>query len=144
MKYFGERKVFYSENHKNQKAFHIELMKKNKEILGEEVSIRRHYGFLIDSKEIKKNHFVKKGEYIEFDKTEVSVRQSEETIIFPAGRYLCSIVKVIGEKADFTILNTYLERHKIQTEYVIADEIGLQLFDYTAHEYFCEIKIYMQ
>lgn len=144
MKYFPEKRVIYSEHPDNQDAFHIALMQTCANIFGNDIPIRRHYGFLIDPEAMRQDRFIKRGEYVEFSETNMEHIGDDASLVFPAGEYLCSIVRVFDKTADCAALNQYLEEHGITSRYIIADEIGLQLFDYTNYGYPCEIRIYME
>ena len=142
VRHIPERKVFYASNAENTRAYHLKLQELLQQVTAQPQSIRRNYGFLLDETLLEQNIFRKKGEYIRFEQDAVDIHQVDPQYLttLPEGDYVCCIAEVIGERTDVSLLTSWLAENAGTTEYVTADEIGLQLFDYTGRGYFCEIQ----
>ena len=143
---FPERRVLYGNNTDATHAYHLKLQEAIHQAGANHASIRRNYGFVLDEEQIYRNAFVKKGEYIRFDEGELNLDgiDAENVTVLPQGKYACCIVEVKNQKADFSELLKWLEERRLFPNYVIADEIGLQLFDYLDAGYLCEVKVLLE
>lgn len=141
VKYFPEKKVIYAENTKNIKEYHVELLKATRTILKRTDSFRRFSGFIMDPEGLKKNNFMKLGEYVEFQ-TDSPIETDEKYFrILPGGDYACCTVYAIKRQVDFSVMNQWLNEHQIIPELVLVEEIGLQLFEYFGKGYPCTIRV---
>ena len=139
-----ERAVIYGENIEDTKAYHLKLQEICRNTVEHNDSFRRNYGFILDHTKIADNYFIKAGEYIEFFddiKKEIDAKFFKT---LPCGNYACCVVNVINDSADFSVLNAWLKERSISPEFIIADEIGLQLFEYLDHGYPCEVKVLLK
>lgn len=68
---------------------------------------------------------------------------TEYVVTLPEGYYACYMTHVVQDSADFTALLQWLQEHKIKPQFVVADEVGLQLFEYLEHGYPCEVKVFL-
>lgn len=141
VKHFPKRKVIYGRNLDDTQAYHLKLQELCQKAVNHHHSIRRNYGFILDTDQMEHNVFFKKGEYIQFDESEFEHVSEEYLTEIPEGDYACCIVNVKNEKADFTKLMQFLKKEQIEARYVVADELGLQLFEYLDHGYPCEVKV---
>ena len=144
VKHFPERSVIYGKNTETTHAYHLKLQEVCNKALGQNNSIRRNYGFVLDGKQLEQNRFVKKGEYLQFDEAVLQNADREYITIIPEGDYACCTVNVHNDEADFTELFQWLKKRNIDPRYVIADELGLQLFEYLDHGYLCEVKVLLK
>lgn len=144
VKYFPQRAVLYGENSEDTHAYHLKLQELCNRAIKHNSSIRRNYGFILDETQIAENKFIKKGEYIIFDKDIFQNIDEQYLTYLPQGKYACYITKVQNDRADFSQLISWLKENDITAKYIIADEIGLQLFEYLNHGYLCEIKIFLE
>ena len=90
---------------------------------------------------IRENVFHQLGEYIDILVDEYRFASKENILTIPEGDYACFTTEVRGNFADFSILADWLEDHGYSSDFVIADEAGLQLFAYNQYFYPCEIKV---
>lgn len=143
---FEERKVLYGSNMDYMQAYHLKLQQLVNSVTPGQHTIRRNYGFILDETQILQNRFIKKGEYLQFDKEIFDVTQVDSRYLttLPSGDYACYIVNVIDQTADFTCLIKWIEKNRYQFEFVTADEIGLQLFEYLDRGYMCEIQVLLK
>ena len=73
---------------------------------------------------------MKIGEYVEFKTESPVVIDKSHYRILPEREYACCVVKVVKRDVDFSIINHWLDEHKIKPEIVLVEEIGFQLFEY--------------
>ncbi len=141
VKDFPERTVLYGKNTEDMRAYHLKLQEACVASLGPNRSVRRSYGFLLDLPAMAEQHFVKQGEFVSFDWALEQDIAAEYKLTIPKGTYACTPVYVKNNHADFSGLLGWLRQHHIEPQYSIADEVGLQLFDYLEHGYWCEVKV---
>lgn len=141
IKNFQEKRVIYGHNTENTKAYHLKLQEFSREAIKYDSSIRRNYGFILEPMQMENNMFLKQGEYIALDNAVHKYIDEKHFITLPAGEYACCMVNVFNDQADFSALNTWLAEQNIIPTFVLADEIGLQLFEYLDHGYLCEVKV---
>ena len=136
-----ERKVLYGNNPVSTQAYHLRLQELCHQAIGMPKSIRRSYGFVLDERQFYRNRFIKKGEYISLDDQIMSSVDPRYLTTIPEGYYACCIVQVIREQADLTPIFDWLRKEKKIPLYIVADEIGLQLFEYLDTPHLCEVKL---
>lgn len=141
VRHFPKRAVLYGRNPEDTHAYHLKLQEICQKALKHNYSIRRNYGFILDETRLHDNLFIKKGEYLQFDEKDFKNASDEYLTYLPEGDYACCIVDIKNDTADFSPLLDWLQEHHVTPEYVIADELGLQLFEYLDHGYLCEVKI---
>ena len=138
-----ERKVIYGINSDDEQAYLITLQEKSQaEILHTE-SIKRSYGYFLNSNDIRCNYFHIHGIYLSIGSGYYPHTQPCDILTLPAGRYACYITNVCGRSADFSPLVNWLDKTGETPHFIIADEIGLQLFYYNQQNYPCKIKAYL-
>ena len=140
VKYFPKKSVICGKTTEDAKEYHLHLQESCRNATKYSDTFRRNYGYILDAKSIEKNIFKKKREYIEFDNME-EIIDPEYLLELPEGLYVSCIVQLEKGRADFSLLNEWLKENKIDPEYVIAEEIGLQLFDYLEHKHPCEVRV---
>ncbi len=145
VRYLPERKVIYGANVEDAKAYHLKLQENCRAATEHHNSFRRKYGFVLDASWIKQDGFVKTAEYIEFfdDRINESVDPAY-VMTLPFGKYACCVVNVVNDRTDFSVLKDWMEENKVTGKFVIADEIGLQLFEYLDYGYPCEVKVLLE
>ena len=143
VKHLPARVVLYGNNQEETQAYHLKLQELVSQVTESSHSIRRNYGFLLDETGLAENKFLKKGEYIRFDEPAFDMQNinPDYLTVLPEGDYACCVVEVVNETADFSTLLAWLEKQGILPEYVLADEVGLQLFEYLDCGYLCEVKV---
>ncbi len=139
-----ERQVLLGKNDAETHLYHLELQELCRATLKRTDSFCRHYGFVLDVKQIRQNYFIKQAEYLYFEEDILKEVNQEHLTTLPAGEYACCVVNVINNMADFTALIRWCERENVPAEYVIADEIGLHLFDYMDRNYLCEVRVLLK
>lgn len=141
LEYFPEKKVIYAQDEKNIREYHVKLLEAARNILKQTDSFRRFSGFIMDPEGLKKNNFMKLGEYVEFH-TEAQVEIEKEHIhTLPSGDYACCIVHVVNRQVDFSVINQWLKERHIEPELVLVEEIGFQLFEYFGQGYPCKVRV---
>ena len=141
IRHFPKRTVLYGNNAEQTHAYHLKLQELCRTVVKRTNSIRRNYGFILDGTKIAEGGFVKRGEYIRFDEETLETVPPENLTILPDGNYACCTLRVVNDRADFTPLLQWLSERNLRADYIIADEIGLQLFEYLDHGYLCEVKV---
>ena len=140
VKHFPKRTVLYGDNAEETHAYHLKLQELCRTAVKRSSSIRRGYGFLLDETKMQEGGFVKRVEYIRFDQETLKSVPPKYLTILPDGNYACCTLRVVNDRADFTPLLQWFAQRELRPGYVIADEIGLQLFEYLDHGYLCEVK----
>ena len=141
VKHFPRRMVIYSHNKEEMHAYHLKLQELCQKVVPHSTSIRRNYGFILNPKKLGDGAFEKLGEYIQFDSSVIGDVGAEYLTVLPEGDYACCTLNVINQRADFSPLLEWLAKQNKEPKYVIADEMGLQLFEYLEHGYLCEVKV---
>lgn len=136
-----ERQVLLGKNEVETHLYHLKLQELCRTTLRRTDSFCRHYGFMLDIKQMRQNYFVKQAEYLYFEEDILKEVDPEHLTTLPAGKYACCVVNVINDMADFTTLIQWCEQENISSDYVIADEIGLHLFNYMDQNYLCEVRM---
>lgn len=126
---------------RDQISYHANLLEAAGEELRQTDSIRRKYGYILDMDQMRGGKFIKQREYLKMLSGNYSHVAPENLYTLPAGKYAVFTLHVSGENADFQPLFRWLEDNGCRTDIVLAEEIGLQLFDYV--EYDCEIKAHL-
>lgn len=126
---------------RGQTAYHANLLEAARDELRQSNTIRRKYGYILDLKQMKEGRFVKQREYLKTGRKDFENVSPENLFTLPAGKYALFMLHVKQEDADFHPFFRWLEQHNFQSDFVFAEEIGLQLFDYV--EYDCEIKAHL-
>lgn len=145
VKYLPERRVIYGANSEDTRAYHLKLQENCRAAIEHHNSFRRKYGFVLDASRIVQDGFVKTAEYIEFfdDRINKSIDPSY-VMTLPFGKYACCVMNVVNDRADFSVLRSWMEENGVTAKFVIADEIGLQLFEYLDCGYPCEVKVLLE
>lgn len=143
VKKLPKKTVIYGKNTQDARAYHLKLQEICRDAIHHNDSIRRNYGFILDYNQISQNKFVKQGEYIELPESALAYVDTEYVVTLPEGYYACYMTHVVQDSADFTVLLQWLQEHKIKPQFVVADEVGLQLFEYLEHGYPCEVKVFL-
>lgn len=144
VKYFPERLVLYGKNSAETHAYHLKLQELCREAVNHKNTIRRNYGFVLDETLVSFNQFVKLGEYVLFDDDILDQVNPKYLTLLPAGEYACCILKVKDGQADFSPLLNWIIGNDRKFSLVLADEIGIQLFEYQKKEYLCSVKILLE
>ncbi len=95
----------------------------------------------VDPDKMRQNNFHPKGEYVDIYADEYRFADTENVLIIPEGAYVCYVTDVKEDYADFRALEKWLDQNGYTADFVIADEIGFQLFAYNQYFYPCEIKV---
>lgn len=141
LKHFPAKSVICGKNENDTKAYHLKLQETCRKLTNHGDTLRRNYGFILNPAGLKEGIFEKEGEYIEFFEDFGTEIDPSHLLEIPAGEYACCVVNAKNHKADFSVLNRWLEEHQITPEFVVANEVGLQLFEYLDHEHPCEVRV---
>lgn len=68
---------------------------------------------------------------------------TEHLYQIPEGDYAVFTACIRDEETDFSPLFDWMEENGFQSDFIIAEELGFQLFKYI-HEYYCEIRAYLK
>lgn len=140
VEWLPQREVIYGTNPSAEQAYHIRLQENCREEILHADSIKRSYGYFLYPEDLPRNQFHIHGEYISIGTGKYTYTDSAHLMVIPSGVYACFITNVCGNSADFSPLIQWLEQNHMTTDFVVADEIGLQLFYYNQYNYPCEIK----
>lgn len=104
--------------------------------------VRRTYGYFLELEAFRGNSLKKIREYVKLPDHDYSDINPEHLYQLPSGSYAVFTVCVEDEKADFTPILKWLDEHNYKTDFVIAEELGFQLFQYI-HQYYCELRVHL-
>lgn len=122
-------------------SYHANLLEAAKDELRKANTIQRQYGYILDLEQIRKGKFVKEREYLKLPGNSYTNVKPENLYTIPAGTYAIFLLHIQNGNADFSPFLEWLEHNQYKTDIIYAEEIGLQLFDYT--EYDCEMKAHL-
>ena len=139
-----EKQVIYGMNTDGETDYHVRLQEHCKEEVIHAGSIKRNYGYFLSPRSLQANAFLIKGSYVEIGTGRYQYTPASNMCTIPAGTYACFVTYVRGKSADFTPLTRWLRENGRSSEFIVAEEIGLQLFYYNQFYYPCEIKALLQ
>lgn len=140
VEHLKSKKVIYGINSENGADYHIRLQENCRDEILNSTTIKRNYGYFINPCGLTQNRFLVEGEYIEIGNGNHSYCNAHNLYTIPEGDYACFVTYVQKNSADFKPLVDWLKKDRCTTHFVIAEEIGLQLFYYNQYPYLCEIK----
>ncbi len=141
VKHLPERKVLMGQDQEERRAYHVALQKQCLQAGQRLNTLRRRYGFVLDTAGIQRDEFIKLREYIQFEDEDIDKVPDSAITVLPEGDYACIIHDVVGVSADFSILRSWLEETGRTGSYMISDEVGLQIFPYMDRGSLCETKL---
>lgn len=124
------------------RSYHASLQDVIRQELSHSNSIRRKYGYVLDTEKLLQNQLLKCREYIKIPSPDYSSIDDEHLMTLPSGDYAVFTLQIQDEQADFTPLLQWLETHHFMVDQVFAEESGLQLFKYI-HNYYCTVKAHL-
>lgn len=141
-KYFESETVLTGGLTGKNTSYHANLQDAIRQELSHSDSIRRKYGYVLDTKQLLQNKLLKCREYVKLPNTDYASISSEHLMTLPSGDYAIFTLQIQDEQADFSSLLKWLEEHHFTTDMVFAEECGLQLFKYI-HNYYCTVKAHL-
>lgn len=141
-KYFESETVLTGGLTGKDTSYHANLQDAIRQELSHSDSIRRKYGYVLDTKQLLQNKLLKCREYVKLLNTDYASISSEHLMTLPSGDYAVFTLQIQDEQADFSSLLKWLEEHHFTTDMVFAEECGLQLFKYI-HNYYCTVKAHL-
>ena len=142
-KWLDEETVIIGNLKRDRKSYHANLQEVVKEELNHMPSIRKKYGYILDLEKINTGKFVKCREYLKIESEDYQDISPENLYTLPSGEYAVFTIHIKNEKANFSPLIEWLQEHEKTVDFIFAEEIGLQLFDYIG-DYYCEIKAHLK
>ena len=138
------RKYFEAETVITGKAmsYNTNLQDTIRQVLSHSDSIRRKYGYVLDTEQLFQNKLLKCREYVKLPNPDHTSISSEHLMTLPAGDYAVFTLQIQDEQADFSSFLDWLKEHHFTTDIVFAEESGLQLFKYI-HNYYCTVKAHL-
>ncbi len=128
---------------KNNGDYHANLQLAARKQLLHTGSIRRRYGYFLDTQKLATGEMVKLREYVKIDGSRYEFVPPENLFLIPEGEYAVCRIHILDGHADFSPLIRWLTEHKRETDAVYAEEIGLQLFAYI-DSYDCRVKAHLK
>ena len=123
-------------------SYHANLQEVLKEEMRDRHFIRRTYGYFLDIDRVAQNELLKRREYVKLPDEDYSGIRPEHLYQLPDGDYAVLTVCIRDEETDFSPLLTWMEENRFTTDFVIAEELGFQLFKYI-HQYYCEVRAHL-
>lgn len=123
-------------------SYHANLQEVLKEEMRDRHFIRRTYGYFLDVDQVAQNKLLKRREYVKLPDSDYSGIQPEHLYQLPGGDYAILTACIRDEETDFSPLLAWMEANGFTTDFVIAEELGFQLFKYI-HQYYCEIRAHL-
>lgn len=141
-KYFESETVLTGGLTVKDTSYHASLQDAIRQELSHSDSIRRKYGYVLDTEHLLHNKLLKCREYVKLPNTDYASISSEHLMTLPSGDYAVFTLQIRDEQADFSSFLEWLEGHHFTTDMVFAEESGLQLFKYI-HNYYCTVKAHL-
>lgn len=123
-------------------SYHANLQEVLKEEMQGRHFFRRTYGYFLDVDCVYQNTLLKRRGYVKLPDEDYSDIRSEHLYQLPAGDYAVLTVCIRDEETDFSPLLTWMEENRFTTDFIVAEELGFQLFKYI-HQYYCEIRAHL-
>ena len=123
-------------------SYHANLQEVLKEEMWDKYFIRRTYGYFLDIDCVAQNKLLKRREYVKLPDEDYSGIQPEHLYRLPDGDYAVLTVCIRDEETDFSPLLAWMEENEFITDFIVAEELGFQLFKYI-HQYYCEIRAHL-
>lgn len=124
-------------------SYHANLQEVLKEEMRDKHFIRRTYGYFLDVDCVAQNELLKRREYVKLPGEDYSGIRPEHLYRLPDGDYAVLTVCIRDEETDFSPLLTWMKENGFTTDFIIAEELGFQLFKYI-HQYYCEIRAHLK
>lgn len=139
IKIIKPRKVIYKKNKRIEREYHITLQNISVNELQHTKSLKRKYGYIINSKIIMNDAFRIEGEYLDLYKDDYEYTEDKYVYEIPGGVYLCQKVRVISKVVDMSNIRSAIKERGYKVELIVAEEIGLPLFNFENLE--CEMQL---
>lgn len=124
-------------------SYHANLQEVLKEEMRDRHFIRRTYGYFLDADCVAQNKLLKRREYVKLPDEDYSGIQQKHLYRLPGGDYAVFTACIRDEETDFSPLLAWMEEKGFAADFVIAEELGFQLFQYI-HRYSCEIRAHLR
>lgn len=138
--YLESEIVIAGDTEKNGFSYHANLQNATKNEIRYAPSIRRKYGYVLNSDKLQNGIVEKKRAYLKLDMTDYERIPKENQLEIPSGKYAICTLEVENETVDFSPILEWAKKRNYQIGAVYAEEIGLQLFPYM-DSYYCAFKI---
>lgn len=142
MKHRETELVIVGSQTREDSSYHANMQEVLKEEMRDKYFIRRTYGYFLDVDCVAQNKLLKRREYVKLPDGDYSGIQPEHLYRLPGGDYAVLTACIRDEETDFSPLLAWLEENGFTTDFVIAEELGFQLFKYI-HQYYCEIRAHL-
>ena len=123
-------------------SYHANLQEVLKEEMQNKHFIRRTYGYFLDVDRVAQNKLLKRREYVKLPDEDYSGIHPKHLYRIPGGDYAVLTVCIRDEETDFSPLLVWLEENGFTADFIVAEELGFQLFKYI-HQYYCEIRAHL-
>ncbi|MDO4920674.1 MAG: MerR family transcriptional regulator [Phascolarctobacterium sp.] len=123
-------------------SYHANLQEVLKEEMRNKHFIRRTYGYFLDVERAIQNKLLKRREYVKLPDANYSGIQSKHLYRLPSGDYAVLTACIRDEETDLSPLLSWLKANGLTTDFIVAEELGFQLFKYI-HQYYCEIRAHL-
>lgn len=134
--------VIAGSQNREDASYHANLQ----EVLQEEMRgkhfIRRSYGYFLDVDCVAQNKLLKRREYVKLPDEDYSGIRPEHQYRLPSGDYAVFTACIRDEETDFSPLLAWMRENGYQADFVVAEELGFQLFQYI-HQYYCQIRAHL-
>lgn len=132
--------VLAGDENANGFSYHANLQNAAKHETRKAVSIRRKYGYVLDTERLLCGAVVKERGYLKLEAVDEAQIPKENRLEIPAGKYALCTLEVRNETVDFSPVLDWMQERGRSIGKVYAEEIGLQLFPYM-ERYDCQFKI---
>lgn len=133
------RIVVYKKNKRSEREYHMTLQNISVNELQHAKSLQRKYGYIINSQIIMNNAFKIEGEYLDLYKDNYEYTEDKYVYEIPGGVYLCQKVRVLNKVVDMSHIRKAIRESGYRVEMIVAEEIGLPLFNFDDLE--CEMQL---
>ena len=123
-------------------SYHANLQEVLQQEMRDKHFIRRAYGYFLDVDCAVQNRLLKRREYVKLPDQDYSQIHPEHLYTLPGGDYAVFTACIRDEETDFSPLLSWLKEQGFTTDFIVAEELGFQLFKYI-HQYYCEIRAHI-
>lgn len=123
-------------------SYHADLQEILQQEMRDKHFIRRTYGYFLDVDCAAQNRVVKRREYVKLPDGDYSQIHPQHIYTLPDGDYAVFTACIRDETADFSPLLSWLGEQGLTADFIVAEELGFQLFQYI-HQYYCEIRAHI-
>lgn len=138
VKHFPKREVLYHDSSESMAQTQVLKETVIQDAVRKAGSVRRKYGFILDTESFLENCYYRNGEYVNLFQEHYPVESARNLLLLPEGDYICMVARSFKEaeeidnrkrSIDMKKLLDQITERKVTPELVIAEEVGCPFFN---------------